>query len=561
MFALLFVTSIVVSMMSMAQAIGFSVSKAIILGRAGVYTEGAAIEKMSTGHIVVGGYVSIPIGGQTPLGGYDFLLQKYDSSMNLVWTRFAGGTDTDSLGDIAVDINDNIYAVGGCRGAVDGIPATSDYNWCIFKFDTNGNKLWTKLYSSSSPDHDFANGVAVDNTGTYLYVVGYAGGYFAQSVIVSGTKSSVLMKLDTATGTAQKIVRVNNRGDNVAMGVAVDSNNNSYVVGKFNSAHPDGYNGIPSFGRQDATISKFDSSGNALWHRTFGDINWDGFNKVVVDSSNNVYAVGFATKAGNYSGIVQGYTSSGDLIFSQDIGGTSDDECIDVALDSVNNMLYITGYTYSVFYGNKNVNNQLNSYGSTFIVLVSTIDGSIQYSNIYNSTYPGSDMGNAITLSSGTPYITGRTTGGYNGVLSAGGKPDMSILMLEAAPTISPTQAPSTISPSQSPTFASTNVPIVKASTDSVFLNGSPLILFSVAMMILFLIIVALLVWFCFMKALVYGSRKEPSSKESYHTVPVAFAKADAEAPPEANDDNSNDHPNISSEPKAENMEFELTVL
>lgn len=538
----------------------YSVIKAIIAGTRFGDSQAYAIKRLSTGHFIIGARSEFPyIDDQKSNGRRDFLIQKYDSSMNWVWTRFAGGTDQDYLFDLAVDSSDNIYAVGSCIGRVDSQINKGNLDWCIFKYDSNGNKLWTKLYGSTFNDE--AYGVAVDSTGTYLYVIGYAFNTFQSLPATGGSPSTFWMKLDTATGTAQTTVRINNGGTNYVYGIALDSNDNSYVVGT-NWDTSKGYYGIPSNGFYDSTISKFNSTGNGIWHRTVGNGGYGQFTKVVVDASDNVYAVGHTRKNGvrkfgtaslngDLDATVQGYTSSGDLIFSQAFGGTGEDMCKAVAVDSVNKRLYMVGSTKSVFYGQTARTDRL---GSTFIALLSTTNGSIQYTNLLQST--DTDTANAILLSSDVPYLAGATSGDYAGIPKIGNI-DLSFLALGVptlkptrSPSITPTTAPTKIptyapsaKPTSTPTFAPTFTPTKIATTNSAFLSGVPLVLFSVGMIIFFITIIAVVILVCFLESWLYGSQKP------YQIASAAYAKADAEAPIEGD---------LTTEKITEHMELEL---
>lgn len=103
-------------------------------------------------------------------------------------------------------------------------------------------------------------------------------------------------------------------------GIAMDSSDNTYVVGGYSSSL--GYNGNAQIGSYDCTISKYDAAGNGIRHKTAGNNNNDWFNRVTVDTAGNVYAVGIsvvdgsktfggASYHGQRDGVVQGYSSIG----------------------------------------------------------------------------------------------------------------------------------------------------------------------------------------------------------------------------------------------------------
>jgi len=80
------------------------------------------------------------------------------------------GTSNGDFGyGVAVDSSGYIYVTGRTQGDLDGNANAGNDDIFLTKYDTNGNKIWTKLWGSSN--HDYGYGVTVDNTG-YIYVTG-----------------------------------------------------------------------------------------------------------------------------------------------------------------------------------------------------------------------------------------------------------------------------------------------------------------------------------------------------------------------------------------------------
>jgi len=76
--------------------------------------------------------------------------------------------------------------------------------------------------------------------------------------------------------------------------VAIDSSNDIYLAGEFESASIEfGSNKQKKLGEQDIFLAKFDSNGNHLWSKRFGGNDNDQGYSVSVDSSGNVYGTGF----------------------------------------------------------------------------------------------------------------------------------------------------------------------------------------------------------------------------------------------------------------------------
>jgi len=96
-----------------------------------------------------------------------------------VWIKQIGGTSTDVGTEIVTDSNGNSYVTGSFKGTVT-IPtvgsdtqitavnnSTSDI--FIVKYDTNGNALWAKSIGSNGSDDSY--GIALDSNNN-VYVSG-----------------------------------------------------------------------------------------------------------------------------------------------------------------------------------------------------------------------------------------------------------------------------------------------------------------------------------------------------------------------------------------------------
>jgi hypothetical protein len=146
------------------------------------------------------------------------------------------------------------------------------------------------------------------------------------------------------------------------LGVAVDSSGSAYATGFFQGIVDfDPGSGIDehtSNGYNDVFLSKFDSSGNFLWAKTWGGSSTDGSYGVAVDSSGSVYVAGEFRETVDFdpgSGVdnhtangscdifLSNFDSSGNFLWAKAWGGTDWDEGYGVAADGSGNA-YVTGY-------------------------------------------------------------------------------------------------------------------------------------------------------------------------------------------------------------------------
>jgi hypothetical protein len=244
------------------------------------------------------------------IGSFDMFafLRKFDSSGNQLWERTWGGTKKYNEGwSIVVDASGNAYVTGDFEGTVDFNPgagvenhtANGSLDAFLSKFDPSGTFLWAKTWGGSVDDH--------------------------------------------------------------GRSVTVDGSGNAYVTGQFQGSadfNPGaGVDNHASNGSYDAFLSKFDSSGNFSWAKTWGGSNAEDGLGVAVDSSGSVYATGYFeltvdfdpgsgvdnhTSNGFRDTYLSKFDSSGGFLWAKTWGGSSTDGSYGLAVDS-SGSVYVTG--------------------------------------------------------------------------------------------------------------------------------------------------------------------------------------------------------------------------
>src|SRR5437667_93470 len=168
--------------------------------------------------VYVAGYIQFP---QDPSLNADAFLWKYDLDGNVVWIRTFGTPETDYANAVAVDAS-GVYVGGFTFGTFPG--GTGTGTAFIRKYNSNGNVVWTRRFSSQ-------NGVgtyAVAFTGFSVYVAGYTQGALSNETSAGGYDAFV-RKYDT-DGTELWTHQFGTSGNDFAWGAAADRSS-VYVAG------------------------------------------------------------------------------------------------------------------------------------------------------------------------------------------------------------------------------------------------------------------------------------------------------------------------------------------
>jgi len=229
---------------------------------------------------------------------------KQNESGNVLWAKKFGGTGNISFDKIITDVSDNIYIMGGWLGEVNfgnttlTTPYQKNYTFLV-KMDNLGEPLWTKhfggnLLNDSSKGED----ITLDEIGN-IYVTGsFVGTLLVENTtLISDFESLFIIKMDNL-GEPLWTKGFESGGNVIGLGVATDTLNNVYVVGRFNdSISFDSYL-LLSAGDREAFVLKMNSLGAVEWAERFGGIFADLAVGVDVDTEGDILVLG------RFSGIV-----------------------------------------------------------------------------------------------------------------------------------------------------------------------------------------------------------------------------------------------------------------
>jgi beta-propeller repeat-containing protein len=235
---------------------------------------GVALDPAGDAYVVGTTRAALP--GQSPAGGFDAFVRRYDPAGNEVWTRQFGSEGDEGGRGLALDAQGNVLVVGSTDRTLPGETSAGGYDVYVRQYDGAGNELWTQQFGSAADDYGVA--VAVDPSGQAL-VVGSADRALPGQSSAGGT-DAFLRSFD-ATGTERWTKQFGTKTIDDAWAVAIDPAGNAYVVGSTEQNLP----GQQSAGKSDVFMRQYDAEGNEIWTRQFGTEERDLAFAVAVDGA------------------------------------------------------------------------------------------------------------------------------------------------------------------------------------------------------------------------------------------------------------------------------------
>ena len=233
-----------------------------------------AVATDSTGAVYVGGELrTFP--DKIPGQAYQqYFLAKYSKSGQLLWTLHDNlGMNTGGIAGIAVDSSDRIYVTGQTLVSVFNQAKNGNSDYFVAQFDSAGNLGWARQIGAGSGTTSMANSIALDSQNN-LYIGGstwndLTGGssrgqsYFVAKFDEQGNKLWTRQPdLTPCSGAGCSAI---------GGAITIDKQDNVYSIGRAKSADLS-FNGQAQNADQgDYYIAKYDSAGNLLLARQFGD--------------------------------------------------------------------------------------------------------------------------------------------------------------------------------------------------------------------------------------------------------------------------------------------------
>ena len=256
--------------------------------------EGVSIIETSDNHLMLSGVLDVTASGgegnqgrfSTRHAGGDYWAIKITPTGDIVWSRFYGGTFTDSPTGIKETLNDGLISVGGSdSNDVDISNNKGSYDFWIVKSDRNGDIVWEKSFGGSEIDE--ARDVISDGTGNHI-IVGDTRSNDQDVAFNNGAADLWVIKVSNS-GELLWNTSIGGSNFDVARSISTTFNNEFIIAGSSRSSNGDV---SKNQGQNDAWVLRLDNSGQLLWETTIGGSEIDFSYDAVQINNGTIVAVG-----------------------------------------------------------------------------------------------------------------------------------------------------------------------------------------------------------------------------------------------------------------------------
>lgn len=246
------------------------------------------------------GTLDFGFGPDATFGGSDVMVVKYSPAGDVIWHKVFGGSGGDVGIGVAVDSVNNILLTGthgffgsGANFGGGILPTYGQQDVFLAKLTPAGSHIWSKSFGGS--DSDSVSGVTVDVAGDVVITGSFrsTATFGTGSLVAAGGKDAYVAKYFGGTGAATWVKQLGDGSDQIGNGVAVDGLGNVFAA-------LDYYGTITFPGKVETALQggsflvvKYDSGGTYKWSRSFGaDINGPHIAGVAANASGQAVAVG-----------------------------------------------------------------------------------------------------------------------------------------------------------------------------------------------------------------------------------------------------------------------------
>jgi hypothetical protein len=193
------------------------------------------VETQNNGFIIVGSSDSKDVDISNNLGSYDFWVIHISAKGELIWEKNFGGTEIDEAYGIAKTADNNFVIVGDTRSSNKNVSTNNGGAdvWLV-KIDINGNLLWEKTIGSSGFDASRSIQLTADNG----FLISGSSRSSDNNFINQGQNDALLIKVDEKGALLWQKTIGGSKVDLLYDAIQIDEN--SYIgVGESNSSDKD----------------------------------------------------------------------------------------------------------------------------------------------------------------------------------------------------------------------------------------------------------------------------------------------------------------------------------
>ncbi|MBO9203369.1 MULTISPECIES: BACON domain-containing protein [Niastella] len=272
-------------------------------------------------------------------GAEDCWIARLNSNGDTAWTRSIGGSLSEYITSATATADGGFAVAGATYSSQSGDVRAVNHgggDWFIVKLKSNGDTLWTRLVGGVN--QDIANGITTTADGGIIVV--------GQTYSNTNEKDAMVVKFNSNGDIVwQKVV--GGVGADNATSVAVTANGSILVAG-WTLANNTGDIGN-NHGSVDMWVLKLSGNGDKIWSKLYGGKDGDMANAIAVTPDDGFIIAGSSSSldqdiVGKNHAQTQtagdGYIDmwvvklnpSGDIIWSNALGGPYDDDCLGVAV-------------------------------------------------------------------------------------------------------------------------------------------------------------------------------------------------------------------------------------
>jgi hypothetical protein len=223
------------------------------------------------------------------------ILTTEDISLPLSMAWKAGGSNFDAGNKVVIDAIGNIYLTGYFYGTATfgttTINSAGSSDVFIAKYGSDGNLLWVKKAGGSNAEIGFS--VALDSNNNPFIVGTFQGiASFETTNIISSGSNDIFIAKYSSTGDFQWVQRAGGSGFDQGFDIKVNGNGEAFITGCFWGTATFASTTLVSAGGTDIFIAKYNSQGIFQWVQQAGGIKDDICHAIVLDGISTVYLTG-----------------------------------------------------------------------------------------------------------------------------------------------------------------------------------------------------------------------------------------------------------------------------